>query len=103
MTASSGLTEQEIQWMVDRSKDYEVELKSQGELGKVCSKLESELGKIEKALKEQKAQLPAGLEKETKKFIERARRIIEFGDLEEIKKLITQAPAVGARGKKPSP
>ncbi len=103
VTASSGLTEQEIQWMVDRSKDYEVELKSQGELGKVCSKLESELGKIEKALKEQKAQLPAGLEKETKKFIERARRIIEFGDLEEIKKLITQAPAVGERVKKPSP
>lgn len=92
VTASSGLTQQEVQWMVDRSKEYEVELKVKSELSKEVSKLEGELLKIEKALKESAGKISQSLDKEAKKFIERARRIIEFGDLEEIKKLSREAP-----------
>ena len=78
--------------MVDRSKEYEVELKVKSELSKEVSKLEGELLKIEKALKESAGKISQSLDKEAKKFIERARRIIEFGDLEEIKKLSREAP-----------
>jgi len=103
VTASSGLTEQEIQWMVDRSKEYEVELKSHGDLEKTCTRLETELAKIEKVLREKKDKLPPALDKEARKFVDHARRIIGFGDLEEIKKLIAQAPAVAERLKNPAP
>jgi len=102
VTASSGLTEQEIQWMVDRSREYEIELKSRTDLEKACSKLEGELTKIEKALKENRDKVPASLEKEAKKFIEKARRIISFGDLEEIKKFTEQAPELVERIKSSS-
>ncbi len=102
VTASSGLTEQEIQWMVDRSREYEIELKARTDLEKACSKLEGELTKIEKALKENRDKVPASLEKEAKKFIEKARRIISFGDLEEIKKFTEQAPELVERIKSSS-
>lgn len=101
VTASSGLTEQEIQWMVDRSKEYEVELKSEESLKQVCSKLEGELVKIEKALKENKDKISPNDEKEAKKFIDKARRIISFGDMEEIKKMTAQASSVLERIKNP--
>ncbi len=94
VTASSGLTEQEIQWMVDRSREYEVELKVKSDLEKACSDLDRELVKIERALKENKDKIPAGLEKEVKRFLERARRSIEFADLEEIKKYTNEAPGL---------
>ncbi len=93
VTASSGLTEQEIQWMVDRSREYEVELKVKSDLEKACSDLDREIVKIERALKENK-EIPPSLEKEAKKFLEKARRSIEFGDLEEIRKYINDAPGL---------
>jgi molecular chaperone DnaK len=103
VTASSGLTEQEIQWMVDRSKEYEVALKVKGEIEEVCSKLEGELVKIDKALKQNKDTVPAGLEKEARKFLEQSRRIIDIGDLKEAKQLLASAPALVERLKNPSP
>jgi molecular chaperone DnaK len=101
VTASSGLTEKEIQWMVDRSKDYEVAVKSRSELEEACSKLDGEIVRIDKASKENKDKLSSGLEKEARKFIENSRRIIDIGDLDGVKKLLEQSPALLDRLKNP--
>lgn len=58
VTASSGLTEQEIQWMVDASKSYEVELKSKEEIEVACQKLEGLVKKLEKEIQAHQAELP---------------------------------------------
>jgi len=101
VSASSGLTDKEIQWMVDRSQDYEVAVKGRTEIEEACSKLEGELMRIDKAVKENKNKIPAGLEKEVKKFFERARRSIDMGDVIEIRTMIGNAPALLERLKNP--
>ena len=92
VTASSGLTEQEIQWMVDRSKEYEVELKSQGELEKACYKLESLLLQMERELHARHQSLAKALQQEAQSLVKKARRSIEFGDMQEIKKHLETVP-----------
>jgi molecular chaperone DnaK len=94
VTASSGLTEQEIQWMVDASKNYEVEIKTREEIEAACQKLEGLIVKLERAVQTQGANLSAVLKKETKRAIDYARRSIEFGDLPEIRKFTDDIPAL---------
>lgn len=95
VTASSGLTEQEIQWMVDASKDYEVELKTREDVEKACQNLESLILKLEREA--QTKDLPKEMKNEFKRVIGYARRAIEFGDMEEIKKYTEEFPALVER------
>lgn len=94
VTASSGLTEQEIQWMVDASKNYEVELKSREELEKACHKLEGLILKLERILQTKGKELSQNLFREAKRSVDAARRAIEFGDLAEIRKFTDDLPAL---------
>ncbi len=86
VTASSGLTEQEVQWMVDASKDYEVELKSRGDIEKACNALESLVLQVEKVIQSRGKALPKELRDEARRFAQNSRKAIEFGDLEDINK-----------------
>jgi molecular chaperone DnaK len=92
VTASSGLSEQEIQWMVDASRDYEVELKKRGDIEKACNNLESLLLKVEKAASTHTGKLPRDVAGDAKRLVERGRRAIEFGDMEQIEKYTQDAP-----------
>ncbi len=92
VTASSGLSEQEVQWMVDASQDYEVELKKRGEIEKACNQLESILLQMEKSTREHSQKLTRELAGDTKRMLARARRAIEFGDMDQIAKYIQDAP-----------
>ncbi len=94
VTASSGLTEQEIQWMVDASKNYEVELKSREEIEKACQKLEGMVLKLEKELHGKKDDLPRELASAAKKAIESSRRAIEFGDMAEVRRFTDDIPSL---------
>jgi len=99
VTASSGLTEQEIQWMVDASKDYEVELKTREEIEKACQKLEGMILKLERETQAKK-NLPQEIRKEVKKVVDYARRAIEFGDMDEINKYTQDLPSLIERVQK---
>jgi molecular chaperone DnaK len=92
VTASSGLTEQEIQWMVDASQDYEVELKTREELEEVCQKLEGIMKKLDRAVQAKSKDLSKEMKREARKVMDNARRSIEFGDLPEVKKYIEEMP-----------
>jgi molecular chaperone DnaK len=92
VTASSGLSEQEIQWMVDASKDYEVELKKRGEIEKACNQLESILLQLEKSVRERSQKLSRELAGDAKRLLARARKAIEFGDMDQIARYIQEAP-----------
>jgi molecular chaperone DnaK len=92
VTASSGLTEQEIQWMVDASKNYEVEVKSREEIGAACQKLDTLIQKLERAVQAKGNTLAAALKKEAKRAVDSARRAIEYGDLPEIKRYTDDIP-----------
>jgi len=94
VTASSGLTEQEVQWMVDASKNYEVELKSREEIAQACQKLEGLVNKLEREVQAKGKELPRELKSEVKSVAGKARRAIEFGDLIEIKKHTQDLPAL---------
>lgn len=89
VTASSGLSEEEIQWMVDSSKDFEVELKEQTEVKKACHELESLVKRLSKAL----PNAPMSLEEkeEAESIIDRSHHAIEYADLQAIKKLTSAA------------
>jgi molecular chaperone DnaK len=92
VTTSSGLSEQEIQWMVDASKNYEVELKSRSEVEKACNKLESLLLQMERELHARHQSLAKALQQEAQSLVKKARRSIEFGDMQEIKKHLETVP-----------
>jgi molecular chaperone DnaK len=94
VTASSGLTDQEIQWMVDASKRYEVELKSRDEIGKSCQKLEGLLNKLEKEIAARQGAVSKEIRNEAKSMVQQARRAIEFGDMNEVKRFMTEVPAL---------
>jgi len=97
VTASSGLTEQEIQWMVDSSKDYEVELKTKEEIEAACQKLEKIVVKLERAVQKSGDNLPVELRNEAKRTLEYARRAIQYGDLPEVKRYTQDVPALVGR------
>ena len=101
VTASSGLTEQEIQWMVDASKNYEVEVKSKEEIEAACQKLETLISKLDRAVLAKGKKLPKELAKEAKRVLENARRAIGFGDLPEIKKFTDDIPSLIERVQAP--
>jgi molecular chaperone DnaK len=94
VTASSGLTEQEIQWMVDASKNYEVEVKSREEISGACQKLETLITKLDRAVQAQGKKIQKELAKEAKKVIDAARRAIEYGDMPEIRKYTDDIPSL---------
>jgi molecular chaperone DnaK len=94
VTTSSGLSEQEIQWMVDASKNYEVELKSRSEVEKACNKLEGLLLQMERELHARHQSLAKPLVQEAQSLVKKARRAIEFGDMQEIKKHLDAVPEV---------
>ncbi len=94
VTASSGLSEQEIQWMVDASKSYEVELKSKEEIEGACQKLEGLVKKLEKEIQSHQAELPTEVKSEARSVTNKARKAIEYGDMTEIKKMTDDIPAL---------
>jgi molecular chaperone DnaK len=94
VTASSGLTEQEIQWMVDASKNYEVEAKSREQIEAACQKLETLITKLDRAVQAKGKKMQKELAKEAKKVIDNARRAIEFGDMPEIRKYTDDIPSL---------
>jgi len=102
VTASSGLSEQEVQWMVDASKNYEVELKSRSEVEKACNRLEGLLLQVERELHARQKGLEKSLVQEAQSLLKKARQAIEFGDLQEIKRYANQVPdlikRIGAGG-----
>ncbi len=97
VTASSGLTEQEIQWMVDTSKDYEVELKTKEELEEAVQKLEGLLQKLDRAVQAKGKELGKEIKNEAKHTAQGARRAIEFGDMTEIRKHTDDIPSLVER------
>jgi molecular chaperone DnaK len=102
VTASSGLSEQEVQWMVDASKNYEVELKSRSEVEKACNRLEGLLLQVERELHARQKGLEKSLVQEAQSLLKKSRQAIEFGDLQEIKRYAHQVPdlikRIGAGG-----
>jgi len=94
VTASSGLTEQEIQWMVDASKSYEVELKSKEDIEAACQKLDGLVKKLEKEIQAHQAELPTEVKSEARSVSNKARKAIEYGDMTEIKKMTEDIPAL---------
>ena len=94
VTTSSGLSEQEIQWMVDASKNYDVELKSRSEVEKACNKLEGLILQMERELHARHQGLDKALLQEAQSLVKKARRAIEFGDMVEIKKHLANVPEV---------
>ena len=94
VTASSGLTEQEVQWMVDASKDYEVELKSREEIEVACQKLETMILKLEREVQSKGDELPKELRNDAKRIIDYAKRAIEFGDMTEVSKYTNDLPSI---------
>lgn len=88
VTASSGLSDDEIQYLVDSSKDYEVELKEQSDIQKHRHELETSLKRLEKIA----ANLASGDEKLDiiGSLNRRSRRAMEYGDLEEMKKILPE-------------
>jgi molecular chaperone DnaK len=94
VTASSGLTTQEIQWMVDASRNFEIEIKGKEEIEKAVQKLETIIAKLERAVKAQGLKTPKELKREAQKIVDKARRAIEFGDLKEMRQFSEEIPAL---------
>jgi len=88
VTASSGLSEDEIQWMVDSSKNYEVELKSEEEFKKLKHKFGSVLKRIEKAVEEKDP------DEEVTERIEsltlKGRMASDYADVETLREIVPQ-------------
>ena len=92
VTASSGLSDEEIQHMVDSSKDYEIELKSEAQFKKLRHDFESNIKRLKKAAEEKK------LEDDTLDAIEslaqKGHLAVEYADIETLKELIPQVDSI---------
>lgn len=87
VTASAGLSEDEVQLLVDSSKNYEVELKAEVEFKKVKHEIESLMRRIDKTMKEKGSVAPE-LSKEHQDIASTARKSIEYADLDGMKKIL---------------
>jgi len=92
VTASAGLSQEEVQWLVDSSKNYEVEIKEEGEMKKFRHDLETSLHKAEKLATAPGAN--AKLKEQYETVVRRAQRAIQFADIEEMKKLLPEIAAI---------
>jgi len=92
VTASSGLSEDEIQWMVDSSKNYEVELKSEAELKKLRHEFESVIKRLRKLIEEKK---PGDIVSEQLEVLDKkGHKAIDYADVESLKKLLPETQAL---------
>lgn len=93
VTASAGLSEDEVQLLVDSSKNYEVELKAEVEFKKVKHEIESLMRRIDKTMKEKGSVAPE-LSKEHQDIASTARKSIEYADLDGMKKILPDLQAL---------
>lgn len=89
VTASAGLSEDEVQLLVDSSKNYEVELKAEVEFKKVRHEVESLMRRIDKTLKE-KGPVAPELSEKYQDIASQARKTIEYADLDGMKKILPE-------------
>ena len=93
VTASSGLSEDEVQWLVDSSKNYEVELKSEAEMKKLRHEIETSLRRAEKLFSQGSPANPE-LEETFNTLSEKSQRTIEYADIEGMKKIFPEIQAL---------
>ncbi len=88
VTASSGLSDEEIQSMVDSSKDYEVELKSEAEYKKLRHNFESLARRVNKAL--EAGGVEQEISDEAQSLTQKGKMAVEYADVETLKQIIPQ-------------
>jgi len=86
VTASSGLSEEEIQSMVDSSRDYEVELKSEAEYKKLRHEFESLMRRVNKAM--EAGGVNRELADEAESVFQKGRMAVEYADVDTLKEIM---------------
>lgn len=89
VTASAGLSEDEVQLLVDSSKNYEVELKTEVEFKKVRHEIESLMRRIDKMLKE-KGEVTPETSNRYEELSSQTKKTIEYADLDGMKKILPE-------------